>query len=280
MSLSISGDAMKRIYDWDAKFSLRNYTASDLRALKGIRKLVQTTANTTEEAAAAKDAGIDLIMGNAHNTPAVRQGAPELFFTAALGLPDFATERDVLTAAFAAMKDGADSIYTARGPHIVELLAREDIPVMCHLGLVPRKSTWRGGLRAVGKTADEAIALWNAFRTMEDAGAFSVEAEVICDRVMAEISARTSLITSSLGSGPSADIIYLFQNDVCGEQPESPRHARAFGDLDSLYEQINHHRRVALSAFRESVEEEQFPSPSECATISDAEFESFITRLK
>ena len=24
---------MKRIYDWDAKFSLRNYTAADLRAL-------------------------------------------------------------------------------------------------------------------------------------------------------------------------------------------------------------------------------------------------------
>ncbi len=280
MSLSISGDAMKRIYDWDAKFSLRNYTASDLRALKGIRKLVQTTANTTEEAAAAKDAGIDLIMGNAHNTPAVRQGAPELFFTAALGLPDFATERDVLTAAFAAMKDGADSTYTARGPHIVELLAREDIPVMCHLGLVPRKSTWRGGLRAVGKTADEAIALWNAFRTMEDAGAFSVEAEVICDRVMAEISSRTSLLTSSLGSGPGADIIYLFQNDICGEQCESPRHARAFGDLNSLYEQIKHQRRVALTAFRESVEEEQFPNPYECATISDAEFESFFERLK
>ncbi|MES0824561.1 3-methyl-2-oxobutanoate hydroxymethyltransferase [Ruegeria sp. SCP11] len=271
---------MKRIYDWDAKFSLRNYTASDLRALKGIRKLVQTTANTIEEAAAAQDAGIDLIMGNAQNTSAVRLGAPELFFTAALGLPDFATESDVLTAAFAAMKDGADSIYTARGPHIVELLAREDIPVMCHLGLVPRKSTWRGGLRAVGKTAKEAIALWNAFRTMEDAGAFSVEAEVICGRVMAEISARTSLITSSLGSGPGADIIYLFQNDICGEQPESPRHARAFGDLNSLYEQIKHQRRVALSAFRASVEEEQFPGPYECATISDAEFESFFERLK
>ena len=42
---------MKRIYDWDAKFSLRNYTAADLRALKGVRKLTQTTANSEEEAA-------------------------------------------------------------------------------------------------------------------------------------------------------------------------------------------------------------------------------------
>ena len=39
------------------------------------------------------------------------------------------------------------------GPHIVEILAKEEIPVMCHLGLVPRKSGWKGGLRAVGATA-------------------------------------------------------------------------------------------------------------------------------
>ena len=48
---------MKRIYDWDASFSLRNYTAADLKDLKGQRKLTQTTANTQEEAAAARDAG-------------------------------------------------------------------------------------------------------------------------------------------------------------------------------------------------------------------------------
>ena len=43
---------MKRIYDWDAKFCLRNYTVADLLALKGVRKLTQTTANSEEEAAA------------------------------------------------------------------------------------------------------------------------------------------------------------------------------------------------------------------------------------
>ncbi len=192
---------MKRIYGWDAKSCLRNYTAADLLALKGVRKLTQTTANSEEEAAAAADAGIDLIMGNAVNAEAVRCGAPNHFYTAAIPMPDHPTEKDVLEAAFLAMKRGADSVYTARGPHVVELLAREQIPVMCHLGFVPRRSTWNGGLRAIGKTAEEAIALWQNFRDMENAGAFSVEAEVICDRVMAEISKRTTLITSSLGSG-------------------------------------------------------------------------------
>ena len=271
---------MKRIYDWDAKFSLRNYTAADLRALKGVRKLTQTTANSEEEAAAAADAGIDLVMGNAVNAEDVRRGAPNHFYTAAIPMPDHPSEKDVLDAAFLAMKQGADSVYTARGPHIVEMLAREQIPVMCHLGLVPRRSTWNGGLRAIGKTADEAMALWQSFRDMENAGAFSVEAEVICDRVMAEISKRTTLITSSLGSGAGADIIYLFQNDICGEQPTSPRHARAFGNIHALQEQIKSERRAALSAFRAAAEGGDFPANAEAAVITDSEFETFADMLE
>lgn len=271
---------MKRIYDWDAKLSLRNYTAADLQALKGVRKLTQTTANSEEEAAAAADAGIDLVMGNAVNAEAVRRGAPNHFYTAAIPMPDHPTEKDVLDAAFLAMKCGADSVYTARGPHIVELLAKEQIPVMCHLGLVPRRSTWNGGLRAIGKTADEAIALWQSFRRMEDAGAFSVEAEVICDRVMAEISKRTTLITSSLGSGAGADIIYLFQNDICGEQPDSPRHARAFGNVHVLEEQIKAERRAALAAFHAASNDGSYPALDETAAIPDDEFEAFADRIE
>ena len=271
---------MKRIYDWDAKFSLRNYTAADLQALKGIRKLTQTTANSEEEAAAAADAGIDLVMGNAVNAEAVRRGAPNHYYTAAIPMPDHPTEKDVLEAAFLAMKHGADSVYTARGPHIVEMLAHEQIPVMCHLGLVPRRSTWNGGLRAIGKTADEAMALWQSFRDMENAGAFSVEAEVICDRVMTEISKRTTLITSSLGSGSGADIIYLFQNDICGEQPESPRHARAFGDLYTLQEQIRAQRREALAAFHQAANSGDYPANAETAGIADDEFEKFSAMLE
>ena len=45
-----------------------------------------------------------------------------------------------------------------------------------------------GGLRAFGKTCDEAFELFQRFRRLEEAGAFSVEAEVIPGKVMGEIS--------------------------------------------------------------------------------------------
>ncbi|SNZ08726.1 3-methyl-2-oxobutanoate hydroxymethyltransferase [Cohaesibacter gelatinilyticus] len=270
---------MKSIYTWDAQPAKRNLTAADILAAKGQRKLVQTTANNEEEAASAADAGLDMIMGNAHNTEAIRKGAPHLFFTAALGLPDFPTESDILKAAFAALKAGADSIYTARGPNIVELLAREDIPVMGHLGLVPRKSTWRGGLRAVGKTADEALALYQDFKRLETAGAFSVEAEIIPALVMKEITQRTSLITCSLGSGPDGDVIYLFQDDICGKETSRPRHARAFGNLYKLNQQIKAERRKALRAFKDATISQSYPSDKESAQIEASEWEQFLEGL-
>ena len=269
---------MKRIYTWDAQFSLRNHTAADIRACKGNTVLTQTTANTREEAAAAADAGIDMLICNAANVKIVRTGAPHHFLTAALTIPDWQTDDDVLRGALTALKQGADSIMTARRLEIVEMLAKEDIPVMGHLGLVPRKSTWRGGLRAIGKTADEALALMQDFRDLENAGAFSVEAEVIVADVMAAISKRTSLITVSLGSGPGGDVQYLFQNDICGENP-LPRHSRAFGNLAALAEQMAAERRAALADFHAASLDGSFPGAAENATMPDAERDDFLNRL-
>ena len=57
------------------------------------------------------------------------------------------------------------------------------------------------------------------FRDLENASAFSLEAEVIPADVLAVINPQTSLITVSLGSGPGGDVMYLFQDDICGEKP-------------------------------------------------------------
>ena len=54
-----------------------------------------------------------------------------------------------------------DAVKTDRRLSVISILANEDIPVMGHLGLVPRKCSWVGGLRAVGKTADEAFELFH-----------------------------------------------------------------------------------------------------------------------
>ena len=269
----------KPIYTWDAEPSRRILTAADIRACKGNKKLTQTTANTVEEASAAADSEIDMLICGASNVSLVRQGAPYNFLTAALTIPDYPTDDDILCGALKALQNGADSVMTARRLAVVEMLAREDLPVMGHLGLVPRKSTWRGGLRAVGRTASEALELMQDFRDLENAGAFSVEAEVIPADVLAVISSQKSLITVSLVSGPGGDVMYLFQNNICGENP-LPRHARAFGDLAAVAAQMATERRAALSAFRVACMEESFPGWAENAKIPEKELDLFLAGLE
>ena len=113
------------------------------------------------------------------------------------------------------------------------------------------------------------------FRDLENAGAFSVKVEVIPADVLAVISPQTSLITVSLGSGPRGDVLYLFQNDICGENP-LPRHPRAFNDLAAIAAQMATERRVALSAFRVACMEESFPGRAENVKIPENELDLFL----
>ena len=70
------------------------------------------------------------------------------------------------------------------------------MPVQGHAGLVPRRSTWTGGLRAVGKTVEEAIWVYQKIKEFESAGAYAVEVEVIPEELLSAISKRTTLLTS------------------------------------------------------------------------------------
>jgi len=53
---------MKRIFSINLKSALRNYTVKDLIELKGKKQLTQINVSTPEEAAAAQEAKIDLII--------------------------------------------------------------------------------------------------------------------------------------------------------------------------------------------------------------------------
>ena len=117
-------------------------------------------------------------------------------------------------------------------------------------------------------------------RRLEDAGAFAVECELITADVLSEINGCTSLVTISLGSGGNADVIFLFASDICGETERQPRHARAWGDLASLYRAVREERVRALSGFRAAVASSEFPASKQVAEIPSRELEDFRSRLR
>src|SRR5690606_35673978 len=114
----------------------------------------------------------------------------------------------------------------------VEYLAREYIPVVGHVGLVPARATWTGGFRAVGKTAEEALRLYREVKAYESAGAFAVEIEVVPAEVASEISKRVGILLWSMGAGAGCDAQYLFANDILGyTEGHIPRHSKVYRDF-------------------------------------------------
>ncbi len=271
---------MPRILDYNGQDAERTVTVADIVSLEQQGKqLAQVTASTADESAAAEAAGIEMVVCMAKTVPAVREGSSRVFVTAAIDFDGAVTADELLGDAFAALAAGADAVISARSMACIRRLADEDIPVMGHLGFVPKKSTLYGGVRAVGRTAAEATALWHQFQALEEAGAFAVECELIPARVMAAIRERTNLATISLGSGPHADVMFLFTTDICGEGARAPRHARAYADLASLHEQIANERVRALAAFRADVAAGAFPDETEMAKVTDDELGEFIAAL-
>lgn len=271
---------MPRILDYCGQDVTRTVTVASIVAGRGENaRLAQVTASTAEEAAAAEAAGIEMVVCMSEFVSTVREGSTSVFVTAAIDFSGAVSDDDLLGTAFEALTDGADAVISARRPASLARLADEDIPVMGHLGFVPKKSTLYGGVRAVGKTADEAIALWEQFRRLEDAGAFAVECELIPGQVMSEINKRTGLVTISLGSGKDADVIFLFTSDICGESPRVPRHARTYGDLASLQARINEERVTSLGAFRADVAASQYPGAAEIADVNAKELARFVDIL-
>ena len=273
---------MPRIFDYNLQVQDRVATVASIRALKGSgRKMVEVTAESAADAIAVEAAGIEMVVADSGSVAEVRSGSSRLFLTAAI---DFSvdqplTEDEVLRASIEAMKNGADAIHTCRRPQTIKRLTDEGIPVMCHVGFVPRISGQLGGIRGVGKTAEEASKIWDEICRLEDAGAFAVECELVAAKIMKEITKRTSMATISLGSGMHADIIGQFTSDTCGDGDFIPRHARAYANLHAMRQKIEEEKVRALTAFRQDVHAGEFPNDKEIINSSDEERDSFVKML-
>ncbi|MCU9850018.1 3-methyl-2-oxobutanoate hydroxymethyltransferase [Defluviimonas sp. WL0024] len=274
---------MKRIYDFGRRPSARNYTVADLKALKGSgRKLSMSNPANAAELRACVEAGIDLLVVWAEQIEEVRQIAPHHFAGVGSTWAQFGTLPEIMDHAFEMMRKGGDMYYTLRSYDVMEALAKEGIPVQSHIGLIPTFSHYSGGLRAFGRTADEAMEIYRTLKRMEDAGVFAVEAECIAEEVLEAVNGKTSIVTFSLGSGKAGDVIMSFVADICGEASEEskpPKHAHAFGNVGRLHRQIHEERVAALNAFHSEVAAANFPYPQTNISMHPDEKYKFLEAL-
>ena len=257
-------------------------TVADLRALKGRRQLTMLRYFALDEAAAAEAAGIDI----ASVPPEIlldsryREAAPTIFSMTGLTHLEAGTPEDYLRWSGDALNRGADAVYCSGSLKTVEYLAREHIPVVGHVGLVPARATWTGGLRAVGKTAEGALRLYEEVKAYESAGAFAVEIEVVPEDVATEISRRVGILLWSMGAGAGCDAQYLFANDILGyTEGHVPRHSKRYRDFAAEYSRLQTERVTAFREFVADVESGAYPEAGHLVRMAPEELSAFRQRL-
>ncbi len=276
---------LKRVMTLGGAYGTRNYTVKDLRDVKGTRVLTETLPFTVEEAAAAEAAGIDTMKvrfdpKRPELAAEIRRAAPNTFMSFSVPLVAAATEAEAVRIGYQAMELGADGIMCQWSPRFIAAATEAGIPVEGHAGLVPRRSTWTGGLRAVGKTVEEALWVYEEIKKLEEAGAWAVEVEVIPAELLAQISKRTSLLTSSIGAGGGGDIQFLFAEDILGNNgPPYPRHSKQYRDMFKMKQAMQAERIAGFKEFIADVRSGGFPASQHVVKAPPGLVEAFVATV-
>jgi 3-methyl-2-oxobutanoate hydroxymethyltransferase len=212
--------------------------------------------------------------------PRFREVAPTVFAVPGVNFFELGTPDDFTRWAFRMLRASADAVYVSAGLPTIRRLAEDNVPVISHVGLIPSRATWTGGFRAVGKTAQSAMAVYRATKALEEAGAFGAEIEVVPAEMATEISRRTSLFMVSMGAGTGGDCQYLFATDLLGEnRGHIPRHAKVYRNFAAEYDRLQEERVAAFREFVSDVRTGAYPEPRHLVGTDPSELEEFRRAL-
>ena len=268
----------KRVFSINNDLGYRNYTVRDIIQLKGKKKLTQVRVTNAEEAAAAEEAGIDLLLtGPGPEFSKVRKAAAKTFMTVGVPFIQNPSKRDATKIAFEIIEAGADSLMCQNwNLDWMKHLSKFRIPFQSHVGFIPRRTTWIGSIRSFGKKANEALELFKDIKDIEKTGAWGIEVELVPQNILAEITKMTSLVTISIGSGNAADAQFLFAEDILGQsQIQFPRHAKKYANFEKLMQKLQNERINAFREFNSEVKKNKFPSKKNLITIDKKELMNF-----
>ena len=263
----------------------KKYSVYDLRQLKGKRCLTHVHVKSPEEAAAAEAAGIDLLScsfdspASQARLPLLVAAAPKSFISGATP-HGMASPDEAIRIGFQALELGASSVYCSASPWMIEAMAREGIPVVGHLGMVPRHATWTN-VRAMGKTPAEARQLYEQMKRLENAGAYAAELELVPHKLASYFCRKTSLLLMSLGSGSGCDTQFLFSDDILQDYDERiPRHAKAYRNFRKEYQRLQNERIAAFAEYAEDVKSGRFPEAGHLVAMDEAAFKEAVEAIE
>ena len=259
---------------------MNKLTVKEILQCKGNKKLTEVYTHNSLEAESCELAGIEMIISSERNDiEGIRNSAKNTFLTVGLQYGKYLNELEILHRCFYLYKKGADAIYCPQSYKFIKSISDEGIPVVGHTGFIPYKSTFYGGFKAYGKTANEASIIYDQTLRLQDAGAFAIEIEIVPSKVAEYISKNVDVFIIGMGSGQGCDAQYLFSEDILGyNKGHIPRHAKVYSDLSEDYKKIKTKAINAYKNFKEEVILKKYPEKKHDIDIPDNEYSDFLKK--
>jgi len=115
---------------------------------------------------------------------------------------------------------------------VIERLVSLGIPVIAHVGLTPQSIHQLGGFKRQATTAAARTKLIADAAAVEKAGASAIVLECIPADLAQEVTAKLTIPTIGIGSGPHCDGQVLVSYDLLGLTENAPSFAKRYAHLD------------------------------------------------
>ncbi len=275
-------------------------TVEELLSMKRAgKKITMLTAYDFTTAAICDKAGIDILLvgdsagmvmlGYETTTPvtmeemllfckAVSRGTRRAMIVADMPFMSYqvdATEA-VRNACRFVKESGVDAVKIEGGAEMAETaraIVRAGVPVMGHIGLKPQTAMFWQGYKVQGRSKESALQLIRDARALEQAGVYSIVLEQVVAEVAKIITDSARVPTFGIGSGSTCDGQVLVIHDMLGLYEQlKPKFARRYAELAREMTR-------ALTAFREDVAAQKFPSEENVFHMEREELDALMKEL-
>lgn len=200
---------------------------------------------------------------------AVRRGAPNTFCLVAMPYGSYATPDVAVANALRFMKEaGVDCVKLQGGREkfpIIKAVADAGVPVMSHVGMCPHFVHQYGGFKLQGRTAEDALAIIDDARAIEEAGGIGFEIEAVPAPVAMAVDAAVQIFTFGIGAGPASCGQLLLAYDLLGVFDQfKPKFTKRYANLSQIAVD-------ALKAYAGEVRSGAFPDADHSYTMKPEE---------
>ena len=203
-----------------------------------------------------------------HHTKAVCRAKKNIFLVVDLPYRTYETAKDAIMNAKKLIDIGADAIkFESINENILKELKKNNINVMCHIGLNPQfhQKDMQQGKIVKGKIFEEAISLLEGAINLEKAGADLIVLEKIPEKISKIITQNIKIPTIGIGAGKYCDGQVLIIHDLLGINERVFKHVPKY---------INLHEEIlkTLKKYKEETEKEIFPGKEHGNIIKEEEY--------